>query len=284
MPALECQAIEFTYPGGIHALAGVSFAVNAGESVAIVGRNGSGKTTLAKHLNGLLVPQTGAVLIDGSSIAGRDTADLAATIGLVFQNPSDQLFEGRVWDEVSFGVKQLGMSRSEVESRVESALAQVDLLAAKDTNPYDLTLGERKLVCLASILAMRPRITVLDEPTTAQDQLSVVRLVDIVKALSGQNQTVITITHDMDFVAEAFARTIVMSEGQIILDGPTADVFAQPRALEAAHVKAPAMSRLAQHFDPGSKVLTTQQMVAWIELVISNSSQKLSEPIRGRVE
>lgn len=284
MPTLECRDLEYTYPGGIHALAGVSFAVSAGESVAIVGRNGSGKTTLAKHLNGLLVPQSGAVLIDDTSIAGQDTADLAATIGLVFQNPSDQLFEGRVWDEVSFGVKQLGISQSEVESRVGAALARVDLLTAKETNPYDLTLGERKLVCLASILAMQPPITVLDEPTTAQDQLSVIRLVEIVQSLSKDNQTVITITHDMDFVAEAFARTIVMSEGRIILDGATADVFAQPRALETAHVKPSAMSRLAQHFEAGAGVVTTQQMVAWIESAISKSSPKLSEPVRGQIE
>lgn len=265
MSLLECKELEFTYPNGVHALAGVSFAVEAGESLAIVGRNGSGKTTLVKHLNGLLTPSSGSVLIDGQPILKRDPAELAPIVGLVFQNPSDQIFQARVWDEVAFGVKQLGMVGQALEDRVANALAEVGLSTAKEINPYDLTLTERKLICLASILAMNPRVIILDEPTTAQDQLGVMRLIEIIKMLLSEHRTVITITHDMDFVAETFARTIVMREGRIILDGPTAAVFAQPQVLETTYVKPSAMSRLAQRLDLPNTILTIPDMVNWIE-------------------
>lgn len=265
MPLLECRDLEFKYPNGVQALAGVSLEVEAGQSIAIVGRNGSGKTTLVKHFNGLLVPQQGSVSIEGSPILNRDPAELAPIVGLVFQNPSDQIFQGRVWDEIGFGVKQLGFTGKAFDDRVNAALAEIRLAWAKDANPYDLTLTERKLVCLASIIAMDPKIVILDEPTTAQDQLGVLRLVEIVHDLLKQNRTVITITHDMDFVAEAFDRTIVMREGRIILDGSTTEVFEQPQILETTYVKPSSMSRLAQRLNLSRDILTIKDMVEWMD-------------------
>lgn len=276
MPLIEIRELAFSYPNGIQALRGVNLTIEDGESVGIVGRNGSGKTTLVKHFNALFTPQSGSVLVEGQRTVDREPADLAAIIGLVFQNPSDQIFKSRVWDEVAFGVRQLGFDGSELESRVSAALAMIDLEWAADDHPYDLTLTDRKLICLASILAGEPKIVVLDEPTTAQDQQGVLRLLDIIHQLLDQGRTVITITHDMDFVAEAFERTVAMRDGQIILDGPTTEVFRQPEVLETTYVKPPAMSRLGQHLGIADSILTTDAMADWVDAA-KNSATKYVE-------
>lgn len=255
----------FSYPQGVQALAGVTWRVEAGESVAIVGRNGSGKTTLVKHLNGLLAPQSGSVWVDGQAVAGREPAELAPHVGLVFQNPSDQIFQSRVDEEVSFGLRQLGLRGQALTDRAAAALAETGLEWAADRHPYDLTLTERKLVCLASVLAMNPKVVVLDEPTTAQDQYGVLRLIEIIRRWRAQGQTVVTITHDMDFVAEAFERTVVMREGRIVLDGPTPEVFAQPEVLATTYVKPSAMSRLAQQLGLPASLMTVDRLADWVQ-------------------
>jgi energy-coupling factor transport system ATP-binding protein len=265
MPLLECRDLVFAYPNGVQALAGVSLSVEAGEAVAIVGSNGSGKTTLVKHLNGLLAPQSGFVWVDGQPLGKREPADLAPLVGLVFQNPSDQIFQSRVDEEVKFGLRQLGLRGQALADRAMAALEEVGLAWAASLHPYDLTLTERKLVCLASVLAMNPKVVVLDEPTTAQDQHGVLRLIEIVRHRLAQGQTVVTITHDMDFVAEAFERTVVMREGRILLDGSTPDVFAQPEVLATTYVKPSAMSRLAQRLGLPAGLMTVERMADWVQ-------------------
>ncbi len=190
--------------------------------VGIIGRNGSGKTTLVKHMNGLLKPASGRMLVNGEPTGDKEPSELAATVGLVFQNPDDQIFSTRVYDEVAFGPRNMGCSETEIKSRVQEVLELVHLDKYQELHPYDLTITERKLLCLASILAIRPSVIVLDEPTTAQDQMGVRQLGQIVSALLASGKTVVTITHDMDFVAEFFDRTVVMRQGEVILDGPTA--------------------------------------------------------------
>jgi energy-coupling factor transport system ATP-binding protein len=264
MPAVECAGLTFTYPGGVRALDGVDLLVEAGEAVAIVGQNGSGKTTLIRHLNGLISPSEGSVTVGGRAVAGTEPADLAPVIGLVFQNPGDQIFQSKVIDEVSFGVRQLGLAEDVIATRVATALGQVGLATAGEAHPYDLTLGDRKLLCLASILAMEPDTLVLDEPTTGLDSAGVDRLSGIVRALNAAGRTVITVTHDMELVAELFGRTIVMHNGRVILDGPTAEVFRQADVLARASVKPSAMSRLAQELGLPDDLLTVQQMVEWL--------------------
>jgi energy-coupling factor transport system ATP-binding protein len=265
MPLLECRDLVFSYPNGVQALAGVTLSVEPGESVAIVGRNGSGKTTLVKHWNGLLTPQLGTVWVDQQAVAGREPADLAPLVGLVFQNPSDQIFQSRVTEEVSFGLRQLGLRGTELAQRAGAALAETGLEWAADLHPYDLTLTERKLVCLASVLAMNPKMVILDEPTTAQDQYGVLRLIEIIGHRRARGQTIVTITHDMDFVAEAFERTVVMREGRIVLDGPTVEVFAQPNVLASTYVKPSAMSRLAQQLGLPAELMTVERMADWAQ-------------------
>jgi energy-coupling factor transporter ATP-binding protein EcfA2 len=223
---IDVVGLRHAYPGsGVEALRGVDLRIEPGESIAVVGRNGSGKTTLVKHLNGLLRPSSGEVRIDGQGTAGRPIHELAATIGFVFQDPADQLFDRSVEREVGFGPRNLGLGASAIRDRVEAALAAVGLEHARATNPYDLGGSDRKLVALASVLAMDPAVLVLDEPTTGQDAPGIELIGAIVAAWSNAGRSVIAITHDMEFAAEHFGRVVVMREGEVGADGAPASIF-----------------------------------------------------------
>lgn len=212
--------------GAVRALNGVDLHIAAGERVALVGQNGSGKTTLARHLNGLLRPTEGRVTVDGTDARTMTVAQLAARVGLVFQDPDRQIFSGSVRSEVEFGPRNLGRRGPELSSAVEAALWSTGLSAEERTNPYDLGPSRRKLLALASVLAMRTPVVVLDEPTTGQDARGIDRVRSVIESVAAEGRTVLAISHDMRFVAEAFARVIVMRAGRIVLDGPPAEVFA----------------------------------------------------------
>ncbi len=224
---IELRELVYVYPDGTRAIEGVNLSIGPGEGVAIVGQNGSGKSTLVKHLNGLLRPTEGAVLLDGEPTVGRRVAHLAARVGLVFQDPDRQIFAGRVRAEVSFGPHNLGLRGGELEAAVDGALAAVGLGDAASANPYDLGYSRRKLLALASVLAMGTPVIVLDEPTTGQDAAGIARIQRIVANLRAAGRTVIAISHDMRFVAETFERVVVMGAGRILLDSSPADVFAE---------------------------------------------------------
>lgn len=240
--ALEVRDLVHRYPGGVEAVRGVSLAVAVGEAVAIVGQNGSGKTTLVKHLNGLLRPESGSVLVGGFDIANTPVSDLAATIGFVFQNPDDQLFNNRVDKEVGFGPRNLRLDATQVERLIEGALAMTGLVELRSTNPYDLDVSIRKLVALAGVLAMEPPVLVLDEPTMGQDGPGTARIGAIVDSWSAAGRTVITISHDMEFAARHFGRVVVMRRGEVILDAPPSEAFADDNValLESTGLRPPA--------------------------------------------
>jgi energy-coupling factor transport system ATP-binding protein len=223
--AIELRDVSFAYPDGTRALENVDLSIAVGERVAIVGQNGSGKSTLVRQLNGLLRPGSGEVLIQGEAIGRRHVAELARTVGLVFQDPDRQIFAGKVRAEVAFGPRNVGIREPDLSRAVAEALAATGLEDDADANPYDLGFSRRKLLSLASILAMRTPIVVLDEPTTGQDARGVARVQRIVADLSAAGRTVIAISHDMRFVAESFARVVVMRAGSIVLDGTPAQVF-----------------------------------------------------------
>ena len=225
---IELRGLVHVYPGGTRALDGVDLTIQTGERVAIVGQNGSGKSTLVKHFNGLLRPTEGDVLLDGSPTHSIRVAHLAARVGLVFQDPDRQIFAGKVRTEVAYGPRNLGRRGQELETAVDAALVAVGLDDAADKNPYDLGYSRRKLLALASILAMDTPTIVLDEPTTGQDAAGVARIRDIVGSLHAAGRTVIAISHDMRFVAGTFERVVVMGAGKVLLDGPPAEVFAEP--------------------------------------------------------
>jgi energy-coupling factor transport system ATP-binding protein len=227
MTALELEGVGFVYPDGTRALSGVDLVIEPGECVAIVGQNGSGKSTLVRQLNGLLRPTEGRVLHDGSDVAKAKVAALAARVGVVFQNPDRQIFAGKVRAEVEFGPRILGRSSEEVAAAAEAALDAVGLAGSSDANPYDLGYSRRKLLTLASILAMATPVLVLDEPTTGQDARGVARVRQVIADVVASGRTIIAISHDMRFVAETFDRIVVMGAGRVLLDGGPDEVFAE---------------------------------------------------------
>jgi energy-coupling factor transport system ATP-binding protein len=261
---LRVSDLSYTYPTGVTALRGVSLEIGPGESVAIVGQNGAGKTTLVKHLNGLLRPTAGAVYVDGADTAARHIAQLATTVGYVFQNPDDQLFQRTVRDEVAFGPRCLAWPPDQVASAVADALATTGLVEQAPRHPYDLGLAQRKRVALAAVLAMHTPILVLDEPTTGQDARGIELVGGIVDALRRGGRTIITVTHDIDFCAEHFGRVVVMAEGRILADGPAAQVLPDHATLAASDVEAPQMVRLAARLQwtAGQAPLTVDEFVA----------------------
>lgn len=240
-PSIELEGVSFSYPDGTCALENINLRIDPGELVAIVGQNGSGKSTLTRHLNGLLRPTTGRVLLDGRDVRGLHVARLAERVGLAFQNPDRQLFAGRVSAEVAFGPRNLGLRGAELDALVRAALDAVGLSAEAASNPYDLGFSRRKLLSLASVLAMRTPILVLDEPTTGQDARGAARVRAVVAAASEEGRTVIAISHDMRFVAECFRRVVVMRAGRVVLDGTPDVVFGEATwpELRAAYLESP---------------------------------------------
>jgi len=268
VPSVELEAVSFAYPDGTRALEEVSLRIEPGESVAVVGQNGSGKSTLVRHLNGLLRPTAGRVMLDGLDIRGLHVARLAERVGLAFQNPDRQLFAGRVATEVAFGPRNLGLSGPALDERVGAALADVGLDGEAVSNPYDLGYSRRKLLALASVLAMRTPILVLDEPTTGQDARGVGRVRDVVASAVAEGRTVIAISHDMRFVAECFDRVVVMRAGRVVLDGTPELVFGESAwpELRAADLEPPraavAGARLGLGSTPTDAALVAELVAA----------------------
>jgi len=241
---LEVQELHFTYPGEIQALQGISLTIEQGEKVAIIGQNGSGKTTLVKHFNGLLQPTKGSVQIGDWDTKDHSVAELASRVGYVFQNPDEQLFNSDVKSELGFGPRNLGYDSARIGALVEDAVELTGLENYRETNPYDLSHTWRKMVALASIIALDSPVMVFDEPTTGQDAQSVDRIARIANELHARGKTLITISHDIDFCAENFDRIIAMSDGKILLDGAVPEVIAQEEILATTFVDPPQLTRL----------------------------------------
>jgi energy-coupling factor transport system ATP-binding protein len=243
---IRVEDVWFRYEGAdFWALKGVSLTIKKGELLAIIGQNGGGKTTLAKNLNGLLKPTKGRVLVDGLDTKTAPTHEIVKRVGYVFQNPSHQIFESTVWKEVAYGPTNLGLSPEEVKQRVEWALREVGLQGYEQYNPYDLDYGKMKLLTVASVLAMKPQVLILDEPTTGQDHAGRHLLSNLSKKLNREGFTVVIITHDMRFVAETVNRVVLVSNGEILMDGSTREVLNAFDVLKKAAIKPPQIVQLA---------------------------------------
>lgn len=253
---IEIENLHFTYPSGVQALQGVTLTVAPGEQVAMIGQNGSGKTTLVKQLNGLLRPTQGMVRIGDWATTEHSGAQLAARVGYVFQNPDDQLFKSTVRDEVKFGPSNLRLPAQQSESLVQAALDLLNLTDKAAVNPYDLTATWRKRVAMAAVIAMNTPIIVFDEPTTGQDYQSVQMLAGVLRHLKAQGKTIITISHDIDFVAENFGRIIAMAQGKVLIDGDASTVFAQGELLNKTYVEPPQLTRLGNRLGFAQPVYT----------------------------
>lgn len=243
---IRVEDVWFRYEGAdFWALKGVSLTIKKGELLAIIGQNGGGKTTLAKNLNGLLKPTKGRVMVDGLDTKTAPTHEIVKRVGYVFQNPSHQIFESTVWKEVAYGPTNLGLSPEEVKQRVEWALSEVGLQGYEQYNPYDLDYGKMKLLTVASVLAMKPQVLILDEPTTGQDHAGRHLLSNLSKKLNREGFTVVIITHDMRFVAETVNRVVLVSNGEILMDGSTREVLNAFDVLKKAAIKPPQIVQLA---------------------------------------
>jgi energy-coupling factor transport system ATP-binding protein len=259
---LALEEVSFTYPSGTVALRGVTLRIAPGEAVAIVGENGAGKSTLVKHLNGLLKPAQGRVTVGDWDTREHSVARLAARVAYVFQNPDDQIVERTVGEEVAFGPRRLGQTEADVKANTAAALERVGLAAEAQTHPYDLTAPQRKLVTLASVLAMRTPVVIFDEPTMGQDARGVKLIGEIVEGLKNEGRTLIIITHDIDFCALHFGRVVVMADGRILADGPSDETLARSDLLATTNVEPPQLVRLAQAIDLPGAPLTVDEFVA----------------------
>jgi len=237
---LEVKDLTYTYEDGTQALRGVNFQLHRGEVLALLGTNGSGKTTVAKILNGIYRPTSGTVTILGQDITRRSVRrELPRHVGYVFQNPDHQIFTRRVRDEIAYGLKNLGLSEEEIAERTVQALEAVNLTDKADEDPLFLGKGQRQRVAVASILAMRPEILIVDEPTTGQDYRMVSGIMELLENLHSQGNTVLIITHDMTLVANYCERVVVLLNGQDVFTGTPRELFGNPENLERTQLCAP---------------------------------------------
>jgi energy-coupling factor transport system ATP-binding protein len=240
------EKVHFTYDGLYTALQGVSLQIDDGESLAIMGTNGAGKTTLVKHLNGLLRPQSGRVILDGADTKNHSVAELAREVGLVMQNPDHQLFLDTVEKEIVFGLKNLGFDEDDSIERCSRTMKSLGLEGLSERSPFALSGGERKRVALASVLATEPRIIALDEPTIGQDAGQKERLAEMLNSLNEKGRSVVVVTHDIEFVIEHFPRTVGMAAGRIVADGPTGKVLSNDTVLEQCSLTPPQLTQAAR--------------------------------------
>jgi cobalt/nickel transport system ATP-binding protein len=234
--AVHVHGLVYSYPDGSHALRGVDLDITAGERVAVLGPNGAGKTTLILHLNGILLPQAGEVAIGGMPVTKANFKEIRRRVGVVFQDPDDQLFMPTVRDDVAFGPANLGLPGDAVEARVHAALDAVGMDGAGGRPPHHLSFGQRRRVALATVLAMDPQILVLDEPTSNLDPAARRDLADILVTLP---VTAVIVTHDLPYALELCPRSVILNDGAIVADGPTADLLGDAELMAANRLELP---------------------------------------------
>lgn len=244
--AIELKKVSFAYPNGFVAVENISLTIHEGERAAIVGQNGAGKTTLVKLMNGINKPSRGDVFVDGINTKERTTAQIARYVGYVFQNPDDQIFNQTVENEIQYMLKREKMDSDEIKRRTDFVLELTELKNNKEENPYDLPLASRKFLTIAAVLATKPRYLILDEPTAGQDRRGNRILQQVMQQMSEEGVAVITISHDMEFVANNFDRVIAMAHKNIICDGQTRDVFWNDGVIDEARIKRPEIAEIAE--------------------------------------
>lgn len=276
-PLVAVEDLRFHYSGGVEALRGVSLRLAPGEFVALVGTNGSGKSTLAKHLNGLLRPTAGRVLVAGRDTRTAETGELARTVGYVFQNPDHQIFLPSVEAEVAYGPRNLGIRGEALAARVAEALKRFGLTDLADRHPTLLGRGIRRRVALAAVYAMDPALLVLDEPTGGLDRGATVELMATLAELTAAGRTVLLITHDMRLVAEHAPRMVVLRAGRVLADGPTRAIMGDRALLAEAGLRPAPVPWLAAELAPLGvpPALTVEELAAAVEA-------RVAAPVAGR--
>ncbi|MEJ2344573.1 MAG: ATP-binding cassette domain-containing protein [Gammaproteobacteria bacterium] len=288
MDLIQLSNVSYIYPDGTKALANIDFSVGSGERVAVLGHNGAGKSTLFQLFNGLLTPTSGLLTINGRSVTKSYLKTVRQMVGMVFQDPDDQIFCSTVRQEIAYGLTNLRLSRDDIERAVAWAMQVVGLSGYEDRSPFNLSGGEKKRVALASVLAMRPEILVLDEPTGALDPVGVEQIIELLNRINRElGITLVFATHDVDAVPLLADRVYVMDKGEIRLEGSTADVFSKKEFIRAHNLRLPYVARLAELLeqdgeyrfpklpltvDQARKMLLEHARRGRLEVVGSNSS------------
>jgi energy-coupling factor transport system ATP-binding protein len=265
-PMVRLSDARYVYPhGGVIAVDGLSLDIGASEIVGVIGQNGSGKTTFTKLLNGLLRPTAGRVIVDGRDTADHTVQAMASSVGYVFQNPNHQLFARTVRAELEFGPRNIGCRADEIEARVSQAVELFGLADILGSHPYRISLPLRKLVGIASVFTMGPRVYVFDEPTTGQDHRTSSVIERLIRDLGERGVTVVCVSHDMALIGRIAKRALLMHDGRLIADGPPREVFADGSAMDRGHLVPPQITRLSMRL-PGRggrpAALTVDELVA----------------------
>ncbi|MFX0081332.1 MAG: energy-coupling factor ABC transporter ATP-binding protein [Candidatus Hodarchaeota archaeon] len=244
-PLIIIENVEYTYPNGTIALKDINLNVYKGELLGIMGKNGAGKTTLIRTLNGLIRPTSGNIYINNKNIGSKSIAELSKKVGLIFQNPSHQLFANTVEDEIEFSLKNLNMNKEELELKTNEILKNFNLDKYRDRSPLNLSGGESKKLAIASIICRGPEILVFDEPTLGQDAREIESFIRLINNEKKQGKTIIIITHNIEFAYEFIPRTILMEGGEIIADGPTHNVLSNGFLTERSSLILPQTRQLS---------------------------------------
>lgn len=276
-PYIVVENVSHVYPGGVKAIEDVNLTIGEGEILAVLGSNGSGKTTLVKHFNGLLKPTKGKITVNGLNTRKERIAKLSSLVGYVFQNPNHQTFLPSVRQELLYGCKNLKLTDEETKIRVKKAIDMFELRDDLDENPFDLNSSKRKEIAMAAIMAISPKVVVLDEPTTGQDHRGCARVLDLVRTFQKHGHIVILITHDMQLIGELNCRVVVMDQSKKIADDKAEVVFKNKVIMDQAGLQAPQVTNLAEnlpylsHTEP---YLTVNSLLNWYK-----TNQKEDEKI-----
>ena len=256
MKVIETKDITYEYPDGTKALEKVNFDVEEGKIVALLGPNGAGKSTLFLHFNGILRPSIGTIVIDGEPVNynKKDLMRIRQKVGIVFQNPDDQLFAPTVLEDVAFGPMNMGLSKEEVEDRVKEALIRVGMDGFEKKPPHHLSGGQKKRVAIAGILAMKPKIMVLDEPTSGLDPKGASQILRLLYKLNKEGITIVISTHDVDLVPLYASKVYIISDGKIIKEGTAPEVFEDVKTIRGANLRLPRIANLMEILEKEDKL------------------------------
>lgn len=258
---LSAKNLSYTYPDGTRALKNINLKIYKGQKVAIIGPNGAGKSTLFSHFNGLTEATTGEIEIDGKKMEydKQSLLKIRQQVGIVFQDPNDQLFAPTVKEDVAFGPMNLGLDYEEVNRRVEEALAMVGMKEYKDKTPHHLSGGQQKRVAIAGIIAMRPNIMILDEPTAGLDPEGVRKVLDILNKLNEEGMSIVISSHDIEMVNEFADEIYILNKGEILANGNNHEIFSNKELLKKAHLKAPITTEILHQLkEKGYDIDTTK--------------------------
>lgn len=261
MGAIQLRNVTFAYPNGFVANENLNLVINSGERVAIVGQNGAGKTTAVKLMNALYKPTHGDVFVNGINTKEKTTAQIAAYVGYIFQNPDDQIFNKDVITEIEYMPKYFKLPEKEIKRRVERAVSLTGIGRYLKQNPFDIPYSIRKFVSIAAVLATETEYIILDEPTAGQDLRGIQTLSNMINVLESEGRTVITITHDMDFVADNFDRVVVMANKRIIADGGMRDIFWNEEIISESKIKKPQIGELAKDLGFNGNILFRHELM-----------------------